>query len=295
MADYPPRPQTPQAVLHRLPDKPEVPSKENAKPTKFMILLMVPPTLAGKVQIAKSISAALSVPFFDGDSLHKTASRAAEVGAQTTASGANETRYQRMWLSKMTRTGHLFPDESRAANDGFSGFGGRASSSASTSRRGSDSSVASDAAVSTPSSVASSFMSSGLPASTKYINKPPVFTLSEDEKLRKANPALVVVTHPCLEKWHRQSIRNAVGEYGIGVIFVPLYERDREEEDELPILRPLDPMTMTSFGSFGAFGAARKQVNRAWEEEIVLEVDEKAKIEDLVEDIVDGVRGIMNE
>lgn len=301
MSDYPIRPPTPQAMLHRLPDKPDLLSKGNTKPSKYIILIIGSTTVAGKVQIAKSVSNAFSCPLFQGDSLHETSAKAASVGAprrtteadgdeQAAASGANEARYERMWLSKMTRTGHLFPEESRPANEDFSGFGG--ASSTSTSRRDSGSSVASaplssDAFVST-SSIASSFMSSGTP-NTKYINKPPVFTLSEDEKLRKANPALMVVTHPDLEKWHKDSIRKAVGDYGIGVIFVPLYE-----DEELPVLKPLDPKTMTSFASLGSFGTAQKAVGATLEEEIVLRVNVEAKVEDLTEDIVDGVREIMN-
>ena len=302
MSDYPIRPQTPQVMLHRLPDKQDPSSEVNSKPSKYIILIIGSTAVAGKVQIAKSVSNALSCPLFQGDSLHETSAKAASVGApsrpigvdgdeQAAASGANEARYQRMWLSKMTRTGHLFPEESRPANEDFSGFGG--TSSTSTSRRDSGSSVASaplsssDAVVST-SSITSSFMSSGTSA-TKYINKPPVFTLSEDEKLRKANPALMVVTHPDLEKWHKDSIRKAVGEYGIGVIFVPLYE-----DEELPVLKPLDPKTMTSFASLGSFGTAQKAAGATLEEEIVLRVNVEAKVEDLIEDVVDGVREIMN-
>jgi gluconate kinase len=301
MSDYPIRPQTPQAMLHRLPNKPDLSSEGNTKPSKYIILIIASTTVAGKVQIAKSVSSALSCPLFQGDSLHETSAKAASVGAQrrptgadgdeqAAASGANEARYQRMWLSKMTRTGHLFPEGSRPANEDFSGFGG--ASSTSTSRRGSSSSVASassssDAVVST-SSIANSFMPSGTPT-TKYINKPPVFTPSDDEKLRKANPALMVVTHPELEKWHKDSIRKAVGEYAIGVIFVPLYE-----DEELPVLKPLDPKTMTSFTSLGSFGTAQKAVGATLDEEIVLRVNVEAKVEDLIEDIIDGVREIMN-
>ena len=308
MSDHPIRPQTPQAMLHRLPDKPDLASKENDKPSKYIILIIASTEVAGKVQIAKSVSNALGCALFQGDSLHETSAKAASVGAQrrpieadgdeeTVVSGANESRYQRMWLSKMMRTGHLFPEESRPATQEFSGFGG--SSSTSTSRRGSNSSVASasassssDAVVST-SSIASSFTTSGSTPTTKYINKPPVLSSSKEEKLRKANPALMTVTHPELEKWHKDCIRKAVGEYGIGVIFVPLYE-DEDEDEELPILKPLDPKTITSFSSLGSsFGTAQKAAGVTLDEEIVLRVNVEAKVEDLIEEIVDGVREIM--
>ncbi|TVY38042.1 hypothetical protein LSUB1_G005274 [Lachnellula subtilissima] len=306
MSDYPTRPQTPQAMLHRLPDKPDPSSEVNTKPSKYIILIIASTAVAGKVQIAKSVSSALSCPLFQGDSLHETSAKAASLGASrrfagadapkenaTSASGANEARYQRMWLSKMMRTGLLFPDESRSATSGFAGFGG-ASSSTSTSRRGSSSSIASelsDTAVSI-SSIASSIMSSA-PSTTKYINKPPVVALSEDEKLRKANPALMVVTHPELEQWHKDSIMKAVGEYSIGVIYVPLHE-DENEDEELPVLKPLDPRTMTSFAALGSFGAPRTAVGASLDEQIVLRVNVEGNIEEITEDIVEGVREIMS-
>ncbi|KAH8755486.1 hypothetical protein BGZ57DRAFT_933351 [Hyaloscypha finlandica] len=281
MADHPHRPQTPQAMFHRLPDKPD-PSyslSDPMKPSKYIVLIMASTATAGKVQISKSVASALSCPLFQGDSLHETSAKAASVGAsrrsgdeQAASSGANESRYQRMWLSKMTRTGFLFPEESRPAisKEGFSGF-------------------ASDTTISTSSSsVTSSFMSSGAPT-TKFINKPPFFTLSDEEKMRKANPALMVVTHPELEAWHKESIRTVVGEYGIGVIFVPL--GGEEEEEELPVLKPLDPRTMTSFGSFGV---VQKPAAKTLDEEIVLKVDSGGNVEDIIEDIVSGVNEIMN-
>jgi len=298
MSDHPVRPQTPQAMLHRLPDKPD-PSPEITKPSKYIILLMASISVSGKVDIAKSVSDALSCPLFQGDSLHETSSKAASVGASKRAigtdendpviiSGPNEARYQRMWLSKMTRTGYLFPGESRAANEGFAGFGGASSTSTSTSRRGSASSVASLASSSdsvdvTPS-IASSFMSSGTP-STKYTN---TFTLSEQEKLRKENPALLVVTHPDLEQWHKDSIRKAICDYGIGVIFVPLYP-----DEELPILKPLDPRTMTSFVSLGSFSTSSKASPASLDEEILLRIDVEASMEERIGEIVNGVREIM--
>ncbi|KAL1872676.1 hypothetical protein Daus18300_004222 [Diaporthe australafricana] len=300
MSDHPVRPQTPQAMLHRLPDKPDAPNTEaGRKPTKYIILILASTAVAGKAQIAKSVAGALGCPLFQGDSLHETAARAASVGApkgdeEVTSSGANEGRYQRMWLSKMTRTGYLFPDESRPANEGFSGFGGGAPapSSSSTSRRGSASSAASASSEAAGSSASSGYVSTAPPpGAAKYINKPPpTTTLSADEKLRRANPALMVVTHPVLEQWHKDSIRHVVGEYGIGVIFVPL-----DEDDELPVLKPLDPRTMTSFGSRGSFGNAQKiDTGTTLDDEIVLTVNIEANVEDLTDDIVNGVRDLMN-
>ncbi|SPO01887.1 uncharacterized protein DNG_04560 [Cephalotrichum gorgonifer] len=339
MTDYPERPQTPTVMIHRLPDHPGISFEADVKPSKYIVLIIASNAIAGKVQIARSVASALSCPLFQGDSLHKTASRAAGVGvpqgptgdggdAQAVESGANEARNQRMWLSRMMRTGYLFPEESRPANEGFFGFGG--TSSTSTSRRGSFSSVASssDGAVST-SSFASSLMSSGA-HTMKYVNKPPTIALSEDERLRKENPALLVVTHPLLEKWHRDAIRTGVGEYGIGVIFVPLHEDiDREirilnslgcfatvpkldrgtldeemelsadaeakldDDEELPVLKPLDPTNMSSFGPPGSSAFTQKATSATLGEEIELKLNVEARVEDLTEDIVGRVRGIM--
>ncbi|EFQ34657.1 hypothetical protein CGRA01v4_14100 [Colletotrichum graminicola] len=286
------------------------------KPLKYIILILASTAVAGKVQIAKSIASALSCHLLQGDSLHETAAKAANLGAsrgpvedndsggggkgQTTpAFLSNEGRYQRMWLSKMTRTGLLFPEESRPANEGFSGFGGALLTS--TSRRGSGSSIASASsdtvATASTASIASSFTSSGgdvppPPSIAKYINKPVTWApLPSDERLRRANPALMVVTHPELDRWHKDCIRKTVGEYRIGVIFVPL---DEVEDDELPVLKPLDSRTMTSFASLGSFGACKTGGGGgSLEEEMVLRVNVDANVEHLIDEIVDGVRDLM--
>ncbi|KAK4890856.1 hypothetical protein LTR27_010429 [Elasticomyces elasticus] len=293
MADYPPRPATPQATVHRLPDKPEVSS---AKPAKFMILIAASTTVAGKVQIARSVANGLVCPLYQGDSLQETAAKAASVGAAMRPIGfdenqpgpapsANEVRYQRMWLSKMTRTGLLFPNESRPAGAAFSGFGGV--SSTSTSRRGSASSTTSDVSLFDAAGSMSSFSSSGLSNATPgHINKPPMAIQSEIERLTETNPALVVVTHPKLESWHRACIRKAVGDYSIGVIFVPL-----DGNEELPLLKPMDPRSVSNFGpALKTFSTVRS----SWDEEVSLEVNIDAKIEDIAKEIVDSVRVIMD-
>ncbi|KAK0864239.1 hypothetical protein LTS02_006063 [Friedmanniomyces endolithicus] len=300
MERYNERPPTPQAVLHRLPDKPDISVSQAANPSKFVILISASNEVAGKLQIAKTVSSGLGCPLFQGDSLHETAAKAASVGAPAPiggssggrdappSSGANEPRYQRMWLSKMTRTGLLFPDESRPANSGFVGFGG--SSSASTSRRGSASSM--DSVSDANRSVFSDGSSVLSPPTIDkpYINKPPTATYPEEARLRKANPALLVVTHPGLHSWHKTCIRMAVGEYGIGVIFVPL-----DEDAEPPMLRMLDPQTMTSFTSLSEFSKAQTAVQRDWSDEIVLNVDIEATVSDISEEIISGVQEIMND
>ncbi|MCJ1480102.1 hypothetical protein MMC06_000256 [Schaereria dolodes] len=271
------RPPTPQALLHRAPDKPDAVDTSLTKPNKYIILLLAPTSVAGKVQIATSVSKSLSCPLFQGDSLHESSAKAAAVGASRSGDGGRG-RYHRMWLSKMTRTGLLFPEESRPANEAFSGFGG-GSSSTSTSRRGSGSSISSTTSFgggSTAGSTGSStvdaedqFMTSGsILGTSQYINHP-VFTISTEERRRKLNPALMVLTHPELEAWHKDAIRKATGEYGIGIIFVPLFKIDAEHddelekmgEDELSVLRPLDPRTISEFTSFDALKAVAEGVD----------------------------------
>jgi hypothetical protein len=119
----------------------------------------------------------------------------------------------------------------------------------------------------------------------------------------------MVLTHPELEAWHKDAIRDATGEYGIGVIFVPLFKIDDEyvdEEDELPVLRPLDPTTISGFTSFDALRAAAGGVEGGeklkygegkagnLEEEIVLEVDVGGSVEEIIEEVVRGVRDVMS-
>jgi hypothetical protein len=143
---------------------------------------------------------------------------------------------------------------------------------------------------------------------SQYIHQP-VFTISEEERRRKSNPALMVLTHPELEAWHKDAIRDATGEYGIGIIFVPLFttdaEHDDELEDDLPILRPLDPTTISGFTSFDALRAAAGGVDGGTklkygkgkagnlEEEMVLEVDVGGSVEEIIEEVTRGVRDVM--
>ena len=154
--------------------------------------------------------------------------------------------------------------------------------------------------------------SGGICSPSQYINQP-VLTMSEEEGRRKLNPALMVLTHPELEAWYKDAIRRAVGEYGIGIIFVPLFKVDAEHgdeseegvEDELPVLRPLDPGTISGFTSFDALRATAGGVNRGktlkygkgkegnLEEEMVLEVDVAGSVEEIIEEVVRGVRDVM--
>ncbi|KAF3020647.1 hypothetical protein E8E14_012480 [Neopestalotiopsis sp. 37M] len=323
MSDFPlpPRPATPQVLVHRLPDKIEA-TDESRKPEKYVVLITGSTNAPGKVQIAREVSATLSCQWYSGDSMHESAAKAASIGFGRTAAstgatgdagpvdtplptGPNEARYQRMWLSKMTRTGLLFPEESRAATEGFSGFGG--SSSTSTSRRGSASSVASVSSSTAPgSSIASSrresasFVHSGPPPSSTFPSEGSVanlhsIPLSDKERRRIANPVLMVLTHPELEQWHKDAIRSAVKDYSIGIIFVPL-ERGNEQsddEEELPILRPLDPTTMTNFPtSFDSF-ARKAQTVPSLDEELKLHIDFDNDVEGKIAEITEAVRDMI--
>ena len=125
----------------------------------------------------------------------------------------------------------------------------------------------------------------------------------------------MVLTHPELEVWHKDAIRKSTSEYGIGIIFVPLFKTDAEHDDdeleemgsddELPILRPLDPRTISEFTSFDALRAAAggvaggkklkygKGKEGNLEEEMVLEVDIGGSVEEIIEEVVNGVRDVM--
>lgn len=286
----PARPPTPQALIHRLPDKAPDSSDAAHKPSKYIVLVTGHLGIPGKVQITRDVASALSCPSYIGDSFHASSAKAAGVGA-TPDAGPNEARYQRMWLSKMTRTGLLFPEESKPANEGFSGFGG--GSSTATSRRGSASSVSSTTSNVMPWSGASSSKGEFVEAPSSIAN--PFFTLSEMERLRRGNPALLVLAHPELETWHKLAIRTALRDYRIGVIFVPLYEDedDGAEQDDLPILRPLDPATMTSFPTNPGAPVRRP---RGWgdlDEEIEVRVAQDADVDGKIRDIIEGVRDVM--
>lgn len=303
MSYFPARPPTPQILLHRQPDKVY---DESRIPTKYIVLITGSILTAGKAQIAQSVAKALCCPFFAGDSLHDSSAKAANVGAARAAPGEdgqpNKAIYQRMWLSKLTRTGHLFPNESRPAGEGFSGFGG--TSSTSTSRRGSASSIGSvSSSIGTSSSVSSSRVEQADPglstlSAGMFATRPrptvrnTVFTVPESELRRRANPALLVVTHPPLDSWHRYAIRNAVEDYKIGVIFVPL-EEEQGDEDDLPILQPLDPTKMMSLpASFGSFNA-KPEVTGSLDREMKVDIDVDGDVEGKIGEIVSGASRIM--
>ncbi|KAK3369515.1 hypothetical protein B0T24DRAFT_632748 [Lasiosphaeria ovina] len=302
----PQRPATPLVMTHRLPDLPDA---THSAPSKHIVLIAGGTDVGGKVAIARDVAAALACPLYQGDSLHESAAKAASVGGVDGTN--NEARYRRMWLSKMTRTGLLFPDESRPSTEGFSGFGG---ASASTSRRGSASSVASAAPSSVSTSTSSavgSMLGSKHGSDYHHLVSAPVpssgaaagFTMSEVERRRRANPALMVLTHPQLAPWHKLAIRSAVGDYGLGVIFVPLYREPDEdegeggdmddEEEELPVLRPLDPTTMTrfpvSFGGVAAFSAGKAGLGS----EVKISIDVDADVEGRTAEIVERARALM--
>lgn len=304
MPEFPARPPTPQVLIHRLPDKVE---DESRVPTKYIVLITGSILATGKMQIAQSVAKALSCPFFAGDSLHDSSAKAANVGATRAALGEdgqpNKAIYQRMWLSKLPRTGYLFPNESRPAGEGFSGFGGN--SSTSTSRRGSASSIGSvSSSIGTSSNVSSSRVEQAAPglstwSAGMYATRPrptvqnTVFTVPESELRRRANPALLVVTHPPLYSWHRYAIRNAVEDYKIGVIFVPLEESNDDDEDDLPTLQPLDPTKLTSFPtSFGSFGS-KPEVTGSLDREMRLDICVDADVEGKIDEIVNGASQIM--
>ncbi|KAF1991359.1 hypothetical protein K402DRAFT_388774 [Aulographum hederae CBS 113979] len=326
------RPPTPQPLLHRLPPKPTTTSPSSSshktKPKKYIILLLAPTAIAGKLQIATTLARELAAPLFVGDGVGESCARAAGVGAGGDGDGRggrgeggdvgerSRKRYQRMWMNKMTRTGLLFPEASRAAGEFV-----ETPSSAAISRRGSASSISSISSSGRESSPSSSFSNKEFgarfprfgPGKSGFVNRP-VLEISDTERRRKDNPALMVLTHPAVERWCRDVIRGAVGEYGIGVVFVPLFKSEDEEkelpggknEEELPVLIPLDRSVVSGFTSFDALRAAVEQREEGegglrygkgkkgrLGEEMVLEVDVGGSVEEITQEVLDGVRDIM--
>lgn len=232
------------------------------------------------------MSSKLSIPLFQGDSLHETCAKAASVGGD----GMNKERYQRMWLSKMTRTGLLFPEESKPVIGSCEGLKVGGLPGLRVMRRGSGSSIASTSSVSD----GKSSVGSGLSAVGKYVNRPVAAAVGNekagDDKENDtgiggkelAKKIVMVLTHPYLEKWHKECIAEAVEEYGIGVIWVPLYQEER------PVL---DRNTMMSFGSFGgAFDGVKRERNISETKgEILLSIDADGNVDAIIEEIVDGV------
>lgn len=203
----------------------------------------------------------------------------------------------------MVRTGLLFPESSRPVF----GDGGHE-------RRGSDTSVSSflsDAsAAEGGASSASSLASSPADTSEKYSSmlstyvSPSISKQSaEEEKKRKENPALLVLTHPEMEQWHKDIIREGVREYGIGVLFVPLFENEVDEEEELPVLQPLSRESTSQFQSFDQMRSAVRVGERleygygksgTLDEEMLLSINVHGTVEDITAEIVHGVTNIMS-
>lgn len=255
MADIP-RPPTPQVLMHRLPSPPA--QDLLATPSKYLLIMLTPMEYAFKTMLADELSTNFSCKYYLGDSIHRFCEKAAGVGGG--GGEPNAERYSRMWLSRMTRTGLLFPEESKPVTSEFTGFGG---GSTSTSRRGSISSVASE-----PESVGGSVFDR--PTSTAGAKLASLrAALAKEEDKENTQPVLLVLTHPALESWSKQAIRSAVGEYGIGVIYLQLYE-DEEDEDELPVLQPLSQLSMTSFGA----GKQRGWGNLTEEMKIVVDTNQ---------------------
>lgn len=87
-----------------------------------------------------------------------------------------------------------------------------------------------------------------------------------------------------------------MGDYGIGVIFIPLYdegdEDEADEEEDPPILRPLDPTRLSFPPTVGtSFGRAR-----GWgslDDEMKLNIDVNADVEGKTFEIIEGVTHVM--
>jgi hypothetical protein len=222
-----------------------------------------------------------------------------------------------MWLSKMTRTGFLFPAESRPATEGFmNGFVGDKAVGGSkvSSRRGSVSSFVSGTSSgltgeamgsSEEDSLHDEVVTNSFPLDGSLPPTLPgnaVFTVSEEERRRRENPVLMVMTHPELEPWHKIAIRTSVEEYGIGVIFVPLYEEEvmwvplyeaDDEDEDLSVLKPLDPTTMAGFPIALTGNGKTDGGGGGLEEEIKVRIDVTGDVEGKTRAVIEGVRDVL--
>lgn len=292
------RPSTPQTLQHQAPAT--KPLDLTTTPQKYIVLLQAPTHVAGKLQIATQVSERLSCPLFQGDSLHESCAKAAAVAKSEDGGRA---RYKRMWFNKMVRTGLLFPESSKPIFDGSAHE-----------RRGSDSSMSSFTFSSSiwheNSTDSSSLASSGTDHADKHYStlkihvNAPIATHSRMEDLKRdGSPSLLILTHPEMEQWHKDVIRETVQEYGIGVLFVPLYgEVAHENKDHFPILQPLNRSMVQDFQSFEQMRAALardrdKEYGHGKKadlgQEMVLKVDAAGTVEELTAEIVAGARNVI--
>ena len=96
----------------------------------------------------------------------------------------------------------------------------------------------------------------------------------------------MVLTHPLLEGWHKSCLRQCLGEYDIGVLFVPL-----DADAEPPVLQVLSPLMATNFKSFSELRRAAKP---DWSGEVVVSVDVDAAVDALAVDISRKVNEIVD-
>jgi hypothetical protein len=100
-----------------------------------------------------------------------------------------------------------------------------------------------------------------------YVNKPPAMSF-QSRQSSEDNRLVLVVTHPKLDDWHRSCIQNTLGD------FVPL-----DEDDDLPVLKPLDPTTIMSFDQLS-------QVHRGESATFTLRVETDGTVKEIIYQIV---------
>lgn len=105
------------------------------------------------------------------------------------------------------------------------------------------------------------------------MNNPPA-TSFHSRQSAEDNRLVLVITHPKLDDWHKNCVQNTLSDYGIGVIFVPL-----DEDDDLPVLKPLDPTTIMSFDQLS-------QVHRRESATVTLRVGTDGTVEETIHQIV---------
>jgi hypothetical protein len=118
-------------------------------------------------------------------------------------------------------------------------------------------------------------------------------TMLEKNRLRSANPALIVLTHPQLDSWHKLAITAAVENYGIGVVFVPLCGEVEESQEELPILQSLDPTKMTNFPLSVSASNAEPKASAPETKQTKLFINSNANINNQIDKIITEVKELV--
>lgn len=84
-----------------------------------------------------------------------------------------------------------------------------------------------------------------------------------------------------------------MGDYGIGVIFVPLQKGEEDEENYLPCLRTLDPKTISTFPASIGHDTKSNGESEGMGREMTIPVDATDDVESKTLGIIEAVKDVM--